>query len=60
MIKNWKKAVADAEERYNVISKELEKEHYQIYTEGLEMALGTVRQEIENLKNMSLIEKIRF
>lgn len=60
MLRNWKKAVAEAEERYKLISEELSHEHYQIYKEGLEKALGTVRQELEKLKNMTLFERIRF
>ena len=60
MLKNWKKAIRDAEERYNVILEELEKEHTPIYTEGLESALGTLRIEIEKLKNMTFYEKVRF
>lgn len=60
MLKNWKKAVAEAEERYIMISEELNHEHYQIYKEGLESALASVRKEIERLMNMSFLEKIRF
>lgn len=60
LFKKWRMAIAEAEERYEAISKELEKEHYQIYTEGLEAGLATIRQELERLKNMTIVEKIRF
>lgn len=60
MMKRWRKELTEVEERYNVILKELEKEHTPIFTEGLESALGTLRNEIEKLNNMTIIEKIRF
>lgn len=60
MMKRWRKELTEVEERYNEILKELEKEHTPILTEGLESALGTLRNEIEKLKNMTLFERIRF
>lgn len=60
LMKKWKQALAEAEGRYILILRELEKEHYQVYSEGLENALATVRNEIQKLESMSTFEKIRF